>query len=241
MGLKSADGIPEWKRELPPLPRWDLARTKARAVDIYEGAMRPWRNCTLTPDTREGILEMLQEHLRLSYPAALATMETLVPYGTRELTDDLQRLLCMQFSANITGIKKGIPVQCFTGVREAMWIPVEIHGFESVQRGPHVLAKMHVNILDGLYAGFRAVRVLPYGFLHVLGNDLGFSRRRRYEDPQDLWGLHFAAWVEPSIREDIQFDKYWLTPAMEKRNCALIKKRKPTERELEEEETDTEA
>lgn len=222
------------------MPKWNLEKTRAKAAEFYEDVLRPWRNCDFNSDTRDSIVEMFQEYLGLTQPAVLATVETLVPYGTRVLTDDLQRLLCWQLAANVRRIKKGIPVQCFTGVGEALWLPVEIKGFEPAQRGPHVLAKMHVAVLDGLYAGFRATRILPYGFLHVLANDLGFSRKRRYEDPQDIWGLRFAAWVEPSLREDIQFDKYWLTPDMEKHNGALIKKRKPTERELEEQDEETE-
>jgi hypothetical protein len=188
----------------------------------------------LDADTRTSIAERFVKELGIPRVAVLAALETLLPHSEKVLTPELQRLLCLQFAANWESIKKGVPVNKFTGVGQAMWLPVEILGFENEQRGKHIFAKMHVDIIDGLYAGYQAIRVVPYGFLHILGRDLGYMRRRPYEEPKDLKGFRFAAWVNPSAKDDIQFDKYWLTSAMEKSNNALVKQRKPTERELEE-------
>jgi hypothetical protein len=232
VGLKSADGIPEWKRDLPPLPRWDLVKTRERANKIYD-IVRLMKTTVLTTDIRAELAGILQNEFSLSDKATLAAMNTLLPYHEKELTNELARILCFQFAANWAEIKKGHPVHKFTGVPAAMWIPLEIRSFAAQQRGRHVFTKMLARILDGCYAGYEAERVFPVGYLPVFARDLGYSRRRMYEEPSDLVLFKFAAWVEPSSKEDIQFSKYWLTPYMEKHNTYLAKKRKPTEKELE--------
>ena len=238
MGLRSVDGTPEWKRDLPPIPKWKPEATHERVLQIHKAALRLWQNSTLDAETRVIITEMLQHELGLTKAAIIATMETLLPYSEKMLTPPLARTLCYQFAVNWQSLKKGVPVRKFTGLGTACWVPMEIAGFDKETRGKHLFVKMYLDIVDGSYAGHRATRMLPYGFLHILARDLGFTHRRPYEELKDLVDLRFAAWVEPSTKDDINFDKYWLTSAMEKQNNCLVKARKPTERELEEQDAE---
>lgn len=233
MALRSESGTPLWKSELPPLPKWNLPKIKLAAEILFEAVIRPWRNCTFTPDTRCEIAEMLMEHYKLrKKESAMAAVETLLPYGERLMTKELARLLCYQFAANLDRIRVGTPIQRFTGVAEAVWMPMEITGFQKLERGRKPWVTMAVRVLDGVYAGFPAHRHMPLGYVAVFANDLGYSRKRQYEEPADLIDFRFAAWVEPSQSTDLQFDKYWLTAAMAKFNNQLTVERKPTDKEL---------
>lgn len=237
MGLRSDGGTPSWLKEVPRIPLWNLGRTEARALQIFEAAVKPWRNAELTTAARTEIAEMILVYLAGSArkrEAAMAAVETLLPYSAKLMTKELARLLCFQFSANAKRILKGVPVRPFTGIGASEWMPLEITSVDRVSHGRMTCAVLNVVVLDGPYAGFRAKRVIPLGYLRVMANDLGFSRQRQFESDVDVVDMHMAAWVEPSQSESLVINKYWLTSSMAERNNALVKKRKSTPKEREE-------
>jgi hypothetical protein len=190
-------------------------------------------------ENREYLALELKKHLKFNRESSfLALIETLLPHDNDVMTKDVARLLCFQIVANAQQLKNGVPIRQFTGVSVAEWVPMEIMGFSAVKRGSKDLARVHLRVLDGVYAGFPAERIMPFGFLYIFANDLGFSRKRPYEEPKDLVDMQFAAWLEPSASDDLKFDRYWLTTAMAKHNDALVKRRKPTDKELENADTE---
>lgn len=190
-------------------------------------------------ENREYLAQELAKHLKFRRESAfLALLETLLPHDKQAMTKDIARLLCFQIVANEKQLKDGVALRIFTGVSKPEWVPMEILGFSGIKRGSKDLAQVHLRVLDGVYAGFSAQRIMPFGFLFIFANDLGFSWKRRYEHPRDLEDMQFAAWLEPCSSDDLKFDKYWLTTAMAKHNDALVKKRKPTEKEIEDAGTD---
>lgn len=185
-------------------------------------------------ENREYLAKELAAHLKFRRESSfLALLETLLPHDRCQMSKEIARLLCFQIIANTQQLKDGVAIRKFTGVSKAEWVPMEIMGFAGIKRGAKDLAQMHLRVLDGVYAGFSAQRVMPFGFLFIFANDLGFSWKRPYEHPKDLVDMQFAAWLEPSSSDDLKFDKYWLTTSMAKHNDALVKKRKPTDKELE--------
>lgn len=237
MALISQGSTPSWKSELPKIPKWNLDKVEAKAKEAYKGPLRVYKTIPLDREVRKSLVESLLEAMGLKEhkKAGLAALETLLPFDGQRITDGLARTLAYQIAANSQQIREGVPIKKFTGVAVPQWVPMEILGFTPAQRGTKTLANVHLLVLDGPFAGFEATRVMPIGFLFVFANDLGFSRKRPYEEPKDLIGFRFAAWVEPSSSEDLQFDKYWLTPGIERYNTALVKSRKPTDKEIEEE------
>jgi hypothetical protein len=196
--------------------------------------MLPWRNCVLGPSNRSQIVAMLVEALGGPPESALALIETLIPRGSVRITRELCKEICYQLAANKTAILRGIPVRPFTGVPEAQWVPLQIESCDPAEsRGATPMSALLLRVLDGPYAGHPATRRTPTGYLYIFSKSLGFSWKRRYEGPHDLSGFRFAAWVEPSVRSDLQFDKFWFTSSMTAHNKALVKKLKPTEKELE--------
>lgn len=239
MGLRSQEGTPSWKNELPKLPSWKPDKVLAKAKALYREVFFKYPTVTMDAENREYLALELKKHLKFNREASfMALLETLLPHDKCEMTKDIARLLCFQIVVNEKQLKDGIPVREFTGVSKAEWIPLEIVGISSVKRGSKDLAQLKLRVLDGVYAGFPAKRIMPFGFLFIFANDLGFSWKRPYEHPHDLLDMQFAAWLEPSSSDDLKFDKYWLTTAMAKHNDALVKKRKPTEKELENDDTE---
>jgi len=233
VGLRSQEGTPSWKSELPKLPNWKPDVTLAKAKQLYQRVFFKLPTVTLDAENREYVAQELSKILKLNRRSSfLALLETLLPYDKQTMTKELARLLCFQLVVNYDQLKNGMPVRLFTGVSSPEWIPLEIMGFSSIKRGSKDLAQVNLRVLDGHYAGFSAKKIMPFGFLFIFANDLGFSRKRPYEHPNDLVDFRFAAWLEPCSSEDLKFDRYWLTTAMAKFNDALVKKRKPTEKEL---------
>lgn len=234
MGLRSHEGTPSWKNELPKLPSWKPSKTLEKAKELYKKIFFKYPTAIMNAENREYLAAELAKHFKFNRNSSfLALIETLVPHDNKQMSKETARLLCFQLVVNFKCLKDGVAIRKFTGVSKAEWVPMEILGFSGVKRGAKDLAQMHLRILDGAYAGFSAQRIMPFGFLYIFANDLGFSWKRPYEHPNDLVDLQFAAWLEPSSSDDLKFDRYWLTTAMAKHNDALVKKRKPTDKELE--------
>lgn len=240
VGLRSHEGTPSWKNELPKLPSWKPDKVLTKAKELYKRVFFRFPTVIMDAENREYLAQELAKCLKFSRESSfLALIETLLPHDRCTMTKEIARLLCFQIVVNAKQLKDGVAIRKFTGVSKAEWVPMEILGFSGVKRGAKDLAQMHLRILDGVYAGFSAQRIMPFGFLYIFANDMGFSWKRPYEHPSDLVDMQFAAWLEPSSSEDLKFDRYWLTTAMAKHNDALVKKRKPTDKELENADTDS--
>lgn len=227
----TAEATPEWKLALPPIPKWDIDGVRHKAQWFSRHVFAPFHNLTIDANVVDEVLDALAEcDTPLTERGVHAVRLTLQQHVGHVMDKKAIRIFSYQCAANFHDINDGIPIPAFTGIPQGQWVPLRIVGF--MQPGPKTIP-MCCLIVDGRYAGFTVVKHVPFGMLPIFARDVGYSQRRKYEEPADLVQLLFAAWIEPSPATRIQFTKYWLTTYMHRHNYALIKERKPTARELE--------
>lgn len=228
-----------WRQALPEIPKWKIDYTQEKVKEVYAKIFRPLKNCILTEKVNHEILQLIKDNkILITKKGELALLQSLSAYSNCILNPKLIRILTYQIVANLDMINDGVPIPSFSGIPHGQWIPLKIVGFlplstESSSAVRQKCIKMVLLIIDGAYAGFTVIRIVPLNYLPIFARDLGFSQRRKYESPEDLLDLIFIAWAEPSPADNISVEKYWLTANIKKKNFRIIRLRKPTRREVE--------
>lgn len=220
--------------QLPPLPRWRIGPKQAEAAKYFNAYFGQWIGERV--DAR--ILYCLSGDLILDFDFSdpkcrLAVVDTFAGLKGRVLDKETAVRLSMQLAWNREELDRGRPLLGFTAVPERVWLPFVIKAVDSVERFGRNFAQLHLLCIGGFAAGYVVRKALPWGFLKKLAYDVGFTRRRPYDEPWQLLQLRFAGLIEPSDSDDLEFTHYKVNTAMKASNKALIQERVPSTTEEE--------
>jgi len=215
--------------EMPelPLPSWPFKKKNELSARLHKQVFGRWVGEKIDQEIIVIVFDDLCRELEFtSKRSKAAVSDTLAQYLGRKNDEELNRLLCMQFSWNIEQIKKGHALCKFTCVTEFRWLPFQIGAIEADCRFGKDVAKLSLLCFGGFAAGYVTLKVVPWNFLRFFAYQLGFNRRWVYEEEsKHLLNLRFAGLIEPSDVADLRFHRYHMTTAMKKHNVKFIHER----------------
>lgn len=216
--------------ELPPLPRWAIAKESRTAQALYHNVLSRWEGGRMTEQTVAMLVDDVSEYFKLKqYAQYIALVDTFCQDIDAPLTKKLLRRIAMQLVANASNLEDGKGLRRFEGVNKPEWVPFTIIKMESSPFGNRAGVLLHLIVLAGPYAGYDAQKKVPMGFLARLAYDIGFNTKWAYEEPQELLDMQFAGFLTPSSDAELQFEDYQVSGAMRKHNLALIRFRREDE------------
>jgi len=150
--------------------------------------------------------------------------ETLHQYCGARLDDVFIRKLALQLVARRRELQQG-PLALFTKPIKEEWVALELTDLqEALWRGTDAGHILKLFAFSGHPAGHRLEKKVPSAWLNFLAYQVGFSRRRRYEElPWTLIGTRFWGYLVPDQRADVlNFTAWFVTPAFLKMNREVI-------------------
>lgn len=150
--------------------------------------------------------------------------ETLHQYRGRTLDDEFIRLLALQLVSRRDELRGGALTLFSKPIKEE-WVALELTDVqEAAWREQERGALLKLFAFSGHPAGHCLQKKVPERWLNFLAYQVGFTRRRRYEDlPWTLIGTRFWGFLVPDEKADtLNFTAWFVTPAFLKMNREVI-------------------
>ena len=216
------------------MPRWGIEKKQRKATKYFNQYFYPWLGEKLDTVVMSCLADDLVIDFGYRLPCQrLAVIDTFVAYQGKVLTKELAVLLSLQLVWNSDALERGRALTKFTAVPQRTWLPFIIKNISSIERFGQQLAQLHLTCIGGFAAGYQVQKSVPWNFLRYFAYQVGYTRRRPYDEPAQLLQLRFAGLIEPSDSDELDFTHYKLNAGMKRSNKLLVHERSASTEEEE--------
>lgn len=181
----------------------------------------------MTEQSASFLVDDVAAHFKLkSYRQMSALVDLFAQSVGRKITSGMMVRLAAQLVGNRKNLEGGVPLTRFEGVKEAQWVPFLIQDLKPCLFASKAGMELCLRCIAGSYSGHFASKKCPVRFLARIAYSIGYTVRRRYDEPKDLEGLMFAGYILPSPSSELDFQHYDVTSYMRGYNKDIIKQRK---------------